>query len=288
MTVTRNYVAEGPTGEMRAPVKPTTTRGSGRARVVIVGAGFGGLSAARELSKGDLDVLVLDRNNYHGFWPLLYQVATAGLEPESIGYPVRAILRKYHNVGFRMTGVERVDLDRKLVLPESGAPIPYDYLVLAAGSTNNYFGNQSIAEHTYPLKDIDEAERLRNRVLSVFERAASEGDPARRAALLTFVIIGGGPTGVELSGAFAELFAHVLRHDYPMLDLAEARVVLVEATDTILTPFPPELRQAALRRLTAMGVEVTLNSPVDRVEPDAVIFKDGHRLDAATVIWTAG
>src|SRR5690349_10275728 len=142
---------------------PPRKPGKGRPRVVVVGAGFGGLNAASRLARSPARVLVLDRNNYHGFWPLLYQVATAGLEPESIGYPVRAILRKYPNVGFRMAGVERVDLERKQVLLEGGTPIPYDYLVLAAGSTNNYFGNQSIAEHTYPLKDIDEAERLRNR-----------------------------------------------------------------------------------------------------------------------------
>jgi NADH dehydrogenase len=224
------------------PAGQTPVRRNRRPRVVIVGAGFGGLNAARALARSPARVLVLDRNNYHGFWPLLYQVATAGLEPESIGYPVRGILRKYHNVGFRMTEVQKVDLERRLVLCERGAPVAYDYLILSAGSTNNYFGNQSLGEHTYPIKDIDEAERLRNRVLSVFEQAVVEPDPACRATLLTFVIIGG------------------------------------EATDKILAVFPPDLQKSALRRLTQMGVEVMLNSPVDTVDPDRVHFKDGSSL----------
>src|SRR6266496_4112705 len=212
---------------------PAVPPPSGRPRVVVVGAGFGGLSVARSLRRADVDVLVLDRNNYHGFWPLLYQVATAGLEPESIAYPARAILRKYANADFLMAEVRSVDFERKLVLTD-GAPIAYDYLVLAAGSANNYFGNDQLAEHTFGMKDIDEAEQLRSQVLLAFERAVRDPDEQKRAALLTFVIVGGGPTGVELAGAFAELIRHVLRKDYPMLDVAQARVLLVEASDRIL------------------------------------------------------
>jgi NADH:ubiquinone reductase (H+-translocating) len=260
---------------------------AGRPRVVVVGAGFGGLSAARTLARGDVDVLVLDRNNYHGFWPLLYQVATAGLEAEAIAYPVRAILRRHHDVAFMMTEARGVDFERKQLLTD-GTPIGYDYLVLAAGSANNYFGNDALAEQTYGLKDLNDAEQLRNRVLSAFERAVREPDAARRAALLTIAIVGGGPTGVELAGAFAELIRHVLRKDYPMLDIAEARVVLVEATDRILASFPQSLQRSARRRLERMGVEVRLKTAVAAVDGDAVTFKDGTRLAAGTVVWAAG
>jgi NADH dehydrogenase len=266
-----------------APAAPSIAR----PRVVIVGAGFGGLHAARALAGEDVDVLVLDRNNYHGFWPLLYQVATAGLESESIAYPVRAILRKHRNAAFELVEVKGVDFERRQVLTD-GAPIGYDYLILAAGSANNYFGNDQLAERTYGLKDLDDAERLRNRVLSAFERAVRETDPARRAALLTFVIVGGGPTGVELAGAFAELIRHVLRKDYPMLDVAQARVLLVEATDRVLASFPASLQRNALQRLHRMGVEVRLNSAVAAVEDRRVVFKDGSALETSTVVWAAG
>jgi NADH dehydrogenase len=259
----------------------------GRPRVVVVGAGFGGLSAARTLAHGDVDVLVLDRNNYHGFWPLLYQVATAGLESESIAYPVRAILRRHRNAAFAMVAARGVDFERRLVFTD-GVPFEYDYLILAAGSANNYFGNDALAERTYGLKDLNDAERLRNRILSAFERAAREPDPAKRAALLTLVVVGGGPTGVELAGAFAELIRHVLRKDYPMLDVSQARVLLVEAGDRILATFPASLQRKALRRLERMGVEVRLNTAVASVEGEAVAFKDGEQLVAGTVVWAAG
>jgi NADH dehydrogenase len=262
-------------------------RPSGRPRVVVVGAGFGGLSVARKLAHADVDVVVLDRNNYHGFWPLLYQVATAGLEPESIAYPARAILRKYPNADFLMTEVTGVDYQRKLVLT-SGGPLAYDYLVLAAGSANNYFGDQGLATHTFGMKDIDEAERLRSQVLRAFERAVIERDRAKRAALLTCVIVGGGPTGVELAGAFAELIRHVLRKDYPMLDVSLARVLLVEASDRILSSFPERLQRKAHKRLEKMGVEVRLRTAVAAVDEGLVIFKDGTSLDTGTVVWAAG
>lgn len=256
-------------------------------RVVIVGAGFGGLSAARALSKSEVAVTVLDKSNYHGFWPLLYQVATAGLERESIAYPVRAILRNYKNVTFQMAEVKSVDFEQKVVLTE-GEPLPYDYLVLAAGSANNYFGNDALAENTFGLKDIDEAERLRNRVLSSFEQAVREKDPARRAALLTFVIVGGGPTGVELSGAFAELIRHVLRKDYPMLNISEARIILAEASSKILAAFPEALQKSAREQLERMGVELMLNTAVDTVKDGKVTFKNGATLATETVVWAAG
>jgi NADH dehydrogenase len=258
-----------------------------RPRVVIVGAGFGGLHAARTLADYPVDVLILNRTNYHGFWPLLYQVATAGLEPESIAYPVRAIVRRHPNVDFRLTEVTGIDFQRRRVLT-AGEAIPYDGLILAAGSTTNYFGNQDLEVHTFGMKDMDEAEALRNQALLRFEEAVGTADARRRRALMTFVIVGGGPTGVELAGAFAELFSHVLRRDYPSLDVADARVVVVEAGDTVLATFPPKLRDSAAKRLAKLGVEVRLHTAVDRVDGQQVVFRDGSRLEAGTVIWAAG
>jgi NADH:ubiquinone reductase (H+-translocating) len=272
-----------------------------RPRVVIVGAGFGGLNAAQALGNSEVDLLVIDRNNYHGFWPLLYQVATSGLEPEAIAYPVRAVLRKYSNADFQMAEVRGVDLQRKLVITDV-EPISYDYLILAAGSANNYFGNDALGRATFGMKDVDEAARLRNHVLQAFEQATREQDPARRAALLTFVVVGGGPTGVELTGAFAELIAHVMRKDYPTLNVSEARVVLVEATKHVLATFPEHLQRSAIKRLQKMGVEIQLGTAVAAVEdhgyvvqgspsqvhPKTVSFQDGSQLVAATVVWAAG
>ncbi|NJP06220.1 MAG: NAD(P)/FAD-dependent oxidoreductase [Chloroflexaceae bacterium] len=258
-----------------------------RPRVVIVGAGFGGLNVARKLADTETDVLILDRHNYHGFWPLLYQVATAGLEPESIGYPVRAMFSRHRNVHFQMVEVCGVDFNARRVHTD-GADIPYDYLVLAAGSANNYFGNQNLAEHTFGLKDIGEAEELRSHILHAFERAVHEPDAQRRAMLLTFVIVGGGPTGVELAGALSELFRHVLHKDYPELSIHEMRVVLVEGSDDVLPPFASPLRKNARERLEALGVEVWLNRLVTVVEADTITFKDGDTLQAHTVIWAAG
>jgi NADH:ubiquinone reductase (H+-translocating) len=285
---TRQTLAQEPAFELiQQPENPMPARTHGRPRVVVVGAGFGGLHVAAGLARADVDVVVLDRNNYHGFWPLLYQVATAGLEPASIAYPARAILRKYANAHFLMAEVSGVDFDRKLVLSGDQA-LPYDYLVLAAGSANNYFGDSALAANTFGMKDLDEAEQLRNQVLRAFERAVIEPDPARRAALLTFVIVGGGPTGVELAGAFAELIRHVLRKDYPMLDISQARVLLVEAGERILASFPERLQRSARKRLEKMGVEVKLRTAVASVGDDSVSFKDGTTLQSSTVVWAAG
>lgn len=274
--------------EVRQHQQPLVqSRPTGRPRVVIVGAGFGGLAAARTLADTEVDVLVLDRNNYHGFWPLLYQVATAGLEAESIAYPVRAIFRKHDNINFQMAEVHNIDFQHKQVYANNRG-LPYDYLILAAGSANNYFGNESIARHTYSLKDIDEAEYLRNHILGIFEQAASEPDPTRRETLLTFVIVGGGPTGVELAGAVCELITHVMCKDYPELQNGRTRIVLAEGMDRILAAFPPSLQKKAQKRLEKMGVEIRLNTLVTAVEEHTVHFKDDTTLEAGTVIWTAG
>jgi NADH dehydrogenase len=265
----------------------TATERRARPRVVIVGAGFGGLAAARELANASVDVLMINRTNYHGFWPLLYQVATAGLEPESIAYPVRAILRRYRNADFLLAEVNGVDFGQRAVLTDVG-PVMYDYLVLAAGSTTNFFGNERFERYTLGMKDLDEAQRLRNHILTCFEHAVAETDPARRAALLTFVVVGGGPTGVELAGAFIELIRHVMRKDYPMLDVCQAHVVLVEATDRVLATFPESLQRAALDRLQRMGVDVRLSAPVADTRPGVLVFKDGTELEAETIVWAAG
>ena len=272
------------------PSQVSTTiagRATHRPRVVIVGAGFGGLNVARSLGNTELDVLILDRNNYHGFWPLLYQVATAGLEPEAIASAVRGVIRNYSNVDFLMTEVTGVDFKQRQIHTNAG-PVGYDYLVLAAGSANNYFGNDNLSKNTFGLKDIDDAELLRNQVLHSFERAMCEKDAERRRSLMTFVIIGGGPTGVELSGAFEELIGHVLRKDYPALDLNEARVVLVEASENILSTFPVNLQQSGFNQLKKMGVELMLKTSVASVENGVVTFKDGNSLNADTVVWAAG
>jgi NADH:quinone reductase (non-electrogenic) len=258
-----------------------------RPRVVVVGAGFGGLSVARELRKAPVDVLVLDRNNYHGFWPLLYQVATGILETQEIAYPVRSLLRKQRNVDFRMAEVREVDLDAKLAVTEDEA-FSYDYLVLAGGSTTNYFGNDGLAEHAYGLKSVDDADRLRNHILSAVEAAARATDPAIRDALLTFVIVGGGPTGVELAGQLALLLRRTLKREFPSLDLTRARVVLVNAGDDVLETFPDRLRAYGGRRLEKLGVELRLGQVVTSVEHGVVTFGDGTHLGATTVVWAAG
>jgi len=262
-------------------------RAVARPRVVIVGAGFGGLSAARTLANSEVDVLVLDRNNYHGFWPLLYQVATAGLEPESVTYPVRAIFRKHPTVAFRMATVQSVDFEQRIVQTDYGAE-SYTYLILAAGSTSHYFGSEALAQHTYALKDINEARQLRNHILRCFEQAVYEPGPERRKALLTFVLVGGGPTGVELAGTLAELLRNVLYKDFPELELADARIVLVEGQGRLLPTFAEPLAQDAHRRLEAMGVDIHLNTLATDADPTRVTFKDGSTIATHTIIWTAG
>jgi NADH dehydrogenase len=254
---------------------------------VIIGAGFGGLSAARELAGAPVDVLVLDRNNYHGFWPFLYQVATGILETQEIAYPVRSMLRKQNNVDFRMADVVGVDFDAREVITDGGA-YPYDYLVLAGGSATNFFGNDELAEHCYGLKDLEDADRLRNHILTAFEAAAQTDDPERRAALLSFVIVGGGPTGVELAGQLSLLAKRTLSREFPSLDLSQTRVVLVNAGDGVLETFPERLREDARRRLEKMGVELMLEQVVEFVEDGVVQLADGRQIGATTVVWAAG
>ncbi len=260
---------------------------SARPRVVIVGAGFGGLSAARALARSPVDTLIIDRNNYHTFHALLYQVAAAELEPEEISYPVRTILRGIPNAGFLMGQVERIDLDAK-TLNVAGHPIRYDYLILAAGSMTRFFGVEGAAEDAFEMKTLDNAIALRNHILCCLEQAGSEPDAEVRRRLLTFAIVGGGPTGVEFAGALAELMRGPIMKDYPALNLSNVRVLLLQAVDSVLPDLPGRLRDYALQRLRRMGIEVLLSAAATHVTPEGVHLKDGSFIPSRTVVWTAG
>jgi len=260
---------------------------SGWPRVVVVGAGFGGLRVARGLAGVEADVLVVDRHNYHCFQPLLYQVATAGLEPEEIAQPVRQILRGIPNVRFRMASVENIDLEKRQITTDDG-PISYDYLVLASGSTTHFFGIESVAQKAIGLKYLNQAVEIRNHLLECFEKASAEKDSGVRSALLTFVVAGGGPTGVEFAGALAELIRLVLVHDYTGLDVKDARVVLVEASRSILSMVAPSLQKAAIRALRQKGVDVRTGAAVKDFDGETVRLAEGTSIPAHTLVWAAG
>jgi NADH dehydrogenase len=258
-----------------------------RPRVVVVGAGFGGLWAARALSGAPVDVVLLDRNNFHLFLPLLYQVAAAELEPEDIVYPVRGILRGIPNVIFGMADIVGVDLAMRTVKAVDRI-YPFDFLILAAGSTTAFFGVPGAERYAFPLKTMEEAIALRNRILGCFERAAQEEDPPLRRRLLSFVIVGGGATGVEYAGALAELIRGPLARDYPTLDFREVRVELLEAQGSLLPGLPERLRAYALARLQRIGVSVRLNATVSEVTSREVRLKEGPAIPSETAVWTTG
>jgi NADH dehydrogenase len=255
--------------------------------VVVVGAGFGGLNAARALRRAPVKVVLLDRNNYHLFQPLLYQVATAGLEPEEIARPARAILRRQKNVDFRMVLVTRVDLAARR-LETSAGPIGYDFLILAPGGETNFFGLESMQQHGLGLKDITDAIAIRNQVLTAFERAMLEPDAEQRRALLTFIVVGGGPTGVEMAGALSELIRLVLVKDYPRLNIKDVRILLLEATDKLLAALPERLREAAAKTLWRKWIEVRFSAQVADYDGKQIRLKSGEIIPAQTVIWAAG
>jgi len=258
----------------------------GRAQIVIVGCGFGGLFAARALRRAPADVLVVDRNNYHLFQPLLYQVASAALAPADIAQPIRTILRDQRNTRVMLGQVEHVDLAQRLV-HVAGRRIRYDYLVLAPGAVDNYFGHEEWRQFAPGMKQVEEATFIRSRLLRSFESAEIEGDPAEQAALLTFLIIGAGPTGVELAGAIKELAVDVIPRDYRVADTRHSRVVLIEAGERVLPALHTDSSARALAQLETLGVEVRLRAPVTRVFADGV-EAGGERLRSYNVIWTAG
>jgi NADH dehydrogenase len=262
-----------------------------RLQVVIVGAGFGGLAAARELSDAPVDVTLVDQNNFHTFQPLLYQVATSGLASADVAYPVRGIVARQQNLAFRQATVIGADLEARVLHlqhPEHEVEdLRYDHLVVAAGASTNTFGIPGVDHHGFPLYNLADAVRLRNHVLERFEAADSEPALIDDGAL-TFVVVGGGPTGVEVAGALTELFGVVLRKDFRQLDVGRARVVLLEMQDQLLAPFSRPSQRHALEALLERGVEVRTGAQVARVRANRVALADGEELAAHTLVWAAG
>jgi len=262
-----------------------------RPRVVIVGGGFGGLAAAKALRRTPAEVVLIDRTNHHVFQPLLYQVATSALTPAQIGSPIRGILRKQRNTMVLMGEVTSVDKEQRQVHARSAdradVPIPYDYLILATGARHSYFGHDEFERFAPGLKSLADALAIRNRILEAFEQAEAEEDPRRHRDLLTFVLVGAGPTGVELAAALAILVRTTLRSEFRRIDPLSARIVLVDMANRVLGTFAEGLSGAALRRLKRLGVDVRLGHGVDTVDEDGVIV-GGERIASRTVIWTAG
>jgi NADH dehydrogenase len=257
-----------------------------RPRVVIVGAGFGGLWTARGLANRDVDVTLIDRNNYHTFFPLLYQVAAAELVPTDIAHPVRSIFRRASNISVRLAEMSGLDLEARVVRTDHG-DLPYDTLVLALGSETSFFGVEGADRHAFPLRWMSDAIPLRHHVLTRFESALA-ASPEHRRRLLTFTVVGGGPTGVEYAGALSELVHGPLLRDFPGIRPDDVRIVLVEGADRLLAGMPPELGAFALDRLRRRRVDVRLHALVERVEQAAVGLAGGERIDTETVVWTAG
>ena len=273
-----------------------------RKKVIIIGGGFGGMQAARSLKRADVDVTIIDRRNFHLFQPLLYQVATGGLSPANIAAPIRGIFRRQKNAMVLLGEVVAVDPTEKTVVVQSTEPgefetqsqtLSYDWLIVAAGATHSYFGNDDWEDMAPGLKTIEDATEIRRRVLAAFEAAEVEPNPTRRDELLTFVVVGGGPTGVELSGAISELSRHTLLHDFRNINPEHAKVILVEGEDRVLSSFAPTLSHKAEASLRQLGVDMRLSTHVITITPDEVTLKlksDGSETTIATrtVLWAAG
>jgi NADH dehydrogenase len=259
-----------------------------RPHVVIVGAGFGGLEAAKALRRAPVDVTVIDRLNHHCFQPLLYQVATAALSPADIAWPIRSILSRQRNARVVMADVTAIDTTAKEVRTDRTAPFRYDYLVLATGATHSYFGHDDWAPYAPGLKRIEDATEIRRRLLRAFEAAEVSEDEPERRRLMNFLIVGGGPTGVELAGACAEVARYVLSRDFRRIDPRTSRILLIEAGPRILPTFPEDLGRYAQRTLDRMGVEVLTSTAVSACDGMGVATADGRRFDGATIVWAAG
>ncbi len=260
-------------------------------RIIIVGAGFGGLAAAKALKNTPAEILLIDRTNHHLFQPLLYQVATSVLTPGQIATPIRGVLRNQKNTTVIMGEVTGVDKDQKCVIvsdaDRQNVPIAYDYLILATGASHSYFGHNEFAEYAPGLKSLADAEAARNKILQAFETAEAEEDTARHRDLLTFILVGAGPTGVEMAGALAIFVRSTLKSDFRRIDPASARIVLVDMAPKVLGPFSESLSKAAKQRLENLGVEVRLGHSVDQIDAEGIVIA-GERIASKTVIWTAG
>src|SRR5262250_1967158 len=260
-------------------------------RIIIVGGGFAGLAASKALKNAPAEIILIDRTNHHLFQPLLYQVATSVLGANQIGFPIRAILAKQKNTTVLQGEVTGVDKNKKCIFVSDAdrleIPVPYDYLILATGATHSYFGRNEFAKFAPGMKSLADAEETRNKVLQAFELAEAEEDPSRHRDLLTFVLVGAGPTGVEMAGALAVLVKTTLKSNFRRIDPASARVVLVDMGPRVLGPFSEHLSQAAKQRLEDLGVEVRLGHAVDQIDADGVVV-GGERIASKTVIWTAG
>ena len=264
------------------------TSTAARPKVVIIGGGFGGLKAARALRHADVDITMIDRRNHHLFQPLLYQVATASLSPADIAQPLRSILRRQDNVrSVLLAEAERIDVDQKIVFLDHDTELQYDYLIVATGARHFYFGHPEWESDAPGLKSLEDAVEIRRRVLLAFEEAERTDDETERDRLMTFVVVGGGPTGVELAGSLGEIARHTLARDYDRIDPTWARIYLFEAGPRILPMFSEKLAGKASKQLNQRGVRVEANTPVETVDAQGVIA-GGKRLQAATVLWAAG
>jgi NADH dehydrogenase len=256
-------------------------------RVVVIGGGFGGVSLIKNLRKTDVQVVLIDRHNYHTFQPLLYQVSTAGLEPDSIAYPLRKVFRKNDNFFFRMAVVEHINTEKKQIVTTIGS-LKYDYLVIATGTRTNFFGNDSVKANSMPMKTVPQALNMRSLILQNIEKAELASSPDERSQLLNFVIAGAGPTGVELAGALAEFRKGILENDYPALEEEEMHVHLLEGADRVLLPMSETSSAKAEKHLRQLGVEVHLNTMVQDYDGTTVTTKDGKTFKTETFIWAAG
>ncbi len=260
----------------------------GRPHVVVTGAGFGGLTTVQSLANADVDITLVDRRNHHLFVPLLYQVATAQLSAEHIAQPIRSILKKQENVSVVFDEATDIDVDGKSVTLASGKTLTYDFLVIAVGAKDSYFGHDEWAEHASGLKSLEDAERIRQQILLAFERAEKEPDPVKRKAMLTFVIVGGGPTGVEMAGAIAEIRNHTLKQEFRNFNPRDARVILLEGLPRVFPMFKEKLSARAQRDLENLGIEVRTGSLVTNVDDHGVVIGGEERIETETVIWAAG